>query len=169
MRACCLGCWPLSASQQSPASASNASARCLHPMGPLLMAAAGAFGWVQHARNRQTGEEVAVKFIELGPVRTLCLCICVAQGFCVRMPFDRPGPPGNASRCLRCPLRSASTKSTWSGRSSTTGCWPTPTSLASRRCLSHPRCEREGDTGWGSCNGACLPTSVTSGNKGGIA
>jgi serine/threonine-protein kinase SRK2 len=27
----------------------------------------GAFGWVQHARNRQTGEEVAVKFIELGP------------------------------------------------------------------------------------------------------
>lgn len=27
----------------------------------------GAFGWVQHARNRQTGEEVAVKFITLGP------------------------------------------------------------------------------------------------------
>ncbi|PSC72848.1 sulfur stress regulator [Micractinium conductrix] len=26
----------------------------------------GAFGWVQHARNQQTGEEVAVKFIELG-------------------------------------------------------------------------------------------------------
>lgn len=26
----------------------------------------GAFGWVQHARNRLTGEEVAVKFIELG-------------------------------------------------------------------------------------------------------
>lgn len=29
-------------------------------------AAAGAFGWVQHARNRATGEDVAVKFIELG-------------------------------------------------------------------------------------------------------
>lgn len=27
----------------------------------------GAFGWVQHARNKETGEEVAVKFIMLGP------------------------------------------------------------------------------------------------------
>lgn len=30
------------------------------------LVAAGAFGWVQHARNRESGEEVAVKFIELG-------------------------------------------------------------------------------------------------------
>eukprot|EP00887_Chlorella_sp_A99_P001505 scaffold8.g1505.t1 len=29
----------------------------------------GAFGWVQHARNKETGEEVAVKFIMLGPRR----------------------------------------------------------------------------------------------------
>ena len=35
---------------------------------PACRPHAGAFGWVQHARNRETGEEVAVKFIELGPV-----------------------------------------------------------------------------------------------------
>lgn len=40
------------------------------PFSPMARPpAAGAFGWVQHARNKQTGEEVAVKFIELGPVR----------------------------------------------------------------------------------------------------
>lgn len=37
------------------------------PAAPPLRCPAGAFGWVQRARNRETGEEVAVKFIELGP------------------------------------------------------------------------------------------------------
>ena len=37
------------------------------PAPPARWVLAGAFGWVQHARNKVTGEEVAVKFIELGP------------------------------------------------------------------------------------------------------
>ena len=55
---------------QPPAAWSRLTGLRHHACAPACAGApppAGAFGWVQHARNRETGEEVAVKFIELGP------------------------------------------------------------------------------------------------------
>lgn len=56
-----------------------------------MSAAAGAFGWVQHARNMQTGEEVAVKFIELGPVSMQCQKL-IGTECLARCAAGRPAP-----------------------------------------------------------------------------
>ncbi len=98
----------------------------------------GTFGFVQLARDKQTGELIACKFIERGDKVCKCLLIACLTFVCAGLhstatPWPTWSDPLSPGWPLAYPTPCCRSQSMWNVRSSITDAWCTLTSCSSRR------------------------------------